>query len=150
MLACAVGLPGAVLIMASALMLGGLPFGADPLWAIEPMTLSEAAALRDNGEVVRLLELGADVNGASRVREQILEDHPLVLTPIEAAVAAERADMVELLLERGARMDEAMWTRLMCFSMGVKADDVRTLLESRRPRASVGNCDAAQVPWKPL
>ena len=147
LLACALGLPGVLLIVATAAMLVGLPFGADPLWAVEPITLSEAAALRDNGEVVRLIELGADVNGTSAVRPNILTEHSLVVTPIEAAVAAERADMVELLLEQGARMDAALWTRLMCFSASVEADDVRALLEPRRPEGSVEDCDHVQARW---
>lgn len=149
-LVCAVSLPGVLLIVATAAMLVGLPFGADPLWTVEPMTLSEAAALRDNGEVARLIELGEDVNGAGVVRPHVLADHSLVVTPIEAAVAAERADMVELLLEQGARVDAAMWTRLMCFSASVEAEDVLALLEPRRPEASVDNCDLVHVPWQPL
>jgi hypothetical protein len=147
LLACALCLPGALLIVATTAMLAGLPFGADPLWSVEPMTLSEAAALRDNGEVVRLIELGEDVNGKSTVRPDILTGHSLVLTPIEAAVAAERADMVELLLEQGARMDAALWIRLMCFSASVGADDVRALLEPRRPEGSVENCDRVETRW---
>ena len=106
-----------------------------------------AAALRDNGEVVRLIESGEDVNGASVVRPLILSGRALVVTPIEAAVAAERADMVELLLEQGARMDAALWTRLMCFSVSVEADDVRALLEPRRPEASVEDCDGVEIGW---
>jgi hypothetical protein len=142
-----VSLPGVLLIVTTAAMLVGLSFGADPLWTVEDMTLSEAAALRDNGEVARLIELGEDVNGTSLVRPDILADHSLLVTPIEAAVAAKRADMVELLLEHGARMDVAMWTRLMCFSSSVKAEDVLSLLEPRRPEASVENCDFVHVPW---
>ena len=143
----ALGLPGALLIAATAVMLIGLPLGADPLWAVEPITLSEAAALRDNGEVVRLIDSGVDVNGTSAVRPDILSAHSLVMTPIEAAVAAERADMVELLLEQGARMDAALWTRLMCFSASVEADDVRALLEPRRPEDAVEHCDGIEIGW---
>ena len=144
---CALGLPGVLLIAATTAMLFGLPFGADPLWAVEPITLSEAAALRDNGEVVRLIESGEDVNGASKVRSDILSARSLVVTPIEAAVAAERADMVELLLENGARPDAVLWTRLMCFSASVEADDVRALLEPRRPEGSVEGCDGIEIGW---
>ena len=144
---CALGLPGVLLIAATAVMLIGLPLGVDPLWAVEPITLSEAAALRDNGEVVRLIDSGGDVNGTSAVRPDILSAHSLVMTPIEAAVAAERADMVELLLEQGARMDAALWTRLMCFSASVEADDIRALLEARRPEDAVEHCDGVEIGW---
>lgn len=146
-LMCALGLPGVLLIAGTTAMLIGLPFGADPLWSVEPVTLSEAAALRDNGEVVRLIESGANVNATSPVRPDIFSAQSLVMTPIEAAVAAERADMVELLLEQGARPDVVLWNRLMCFSASVEADDVRALLEPRRPEGSVEDCDGIGVGW---
>jgi hypothetical protein len=147
LLMCALGLPGLLLIAATTAMLIGLPFGVDPLWAVEPVTLSEAAALRDNGEVVRLIDSGEDVNGTSAVRPDILSAHSLVVTPIEAAVAAERADMVDLLLEQGARLDADLWTRLMCFSASVEADDVQALLEPRRPEGVVEHCDGVEIGW---
>ena len=140
-------LPGAVLIVATAAMLLGLPFGADPLWRVEPLTLPEAAALRDNGEVVRLIDLGEDPNKAGPVRPNFLRNDAQVVTPLEAAVGARRADMVELLLENGAVMDAAMWTRLMCFAQVVDAGDVRALIEPRRPAQASETCDGVQTPW---
>jgi ankyrin repeat protein len=143
----ALGVPGVLLVAATAAMLMGLPFGIDPLWAVEPTTLSEAAALRDNGEVVRLIELGADVNGTSLVRPNIVAERELTMTPLEAAVAAERADMVELLLEQGARVDPAQWTSLMCFAGSVEADDVRALLAPLHTQPLTDDCDRVQIPW---
>jgi hypothetical protein len=145
--AIGLGLPGLLFVAATAVMLMGLPFGMDPLWAVEPTTLSEAAALRDNGEVVRLIELGADVNGASLVRPNVLAERELTMTPLEAAVAAERADMVELLLERGARVDVAQWTRLMCFAASVEADEIRALLAPLQAEPLTDACDRVQIPW---
>jgi hypothetical protein len=145
--AWALCLPGAVLIVATAAMLLGLPFGADPLWQVEPLTLPEAAALRDNGEVVRLIDLGEDPNGAGPVRPNFLRNDTQVLTPLEAAVGARRADMVELLLENGAVMDAAMWTRLMCFAGVVDAGDVRDVLEARRPAHASDRCADVRTPW---
>lgn len=142
-----VALPGALLIVATAIMLAGLPFGRDPLWAVEPLTLSEAAALRDNGEVVRLIHSGSDVNAKSIVRADVFSDQSLTMTPLEAAVAAERADMVELLLEQGARPDAGQWTRLMCFAASVEADDVRALLEPQRPDGASESCDGVAIGW---
>ena len=136
-----------MLIAATAVLLAGLPFGADPLWAVEPLTLSEAAALRDNGEVVRLIDSGGDVNAAGVVRADVFSDRALEMTPLEAAVAGERADMVELLFEHGARPDPAQWTRLMCFAASVEADDVRALLEPRRPDGASEECDGVPIGW---
>ena len=145
--ACALALPGALLIIATAAMLLGLPFGVDPLWQVEPLTLPEAAALHDNGEVVRLIDLGEDPNRAGPVRPNLLRNDAQVVTPLEAAVGAERADIVELLLEHGAVMDAAMWTRLMCFAEVVDAGDVRDVLEPRRPARASDECADVPTPW---
>jgi len=145
--ACALALPGALLIIATAAMLLGLPFGVDPLWQVEPLTLPEAAALHDNGEVVRLIDLGEDPNRAGPVRPNLLRNDAQVVTPLEAAVGARRADMVGLLLENGAVMDAALWTRLMCFAEVVDAGDVRDVLESRRPAGASDDCAFVETPW---
>lgn len=145
--ALAICLPGSLLIVATAAMLIGLPFGVDPLWRVEPLTLSEAAALHDSGEVVRLITLGEDPNTAGPVRPNFLRNDAQVVTPLEAAVGAGRADMVELLLENGAVMDAAMWTRLMCFAVVVDAGDVRDVLEPRRPAAASEHCANVSTPW---
>jgi ankyrin repeat protein len=147
MLASALGLPGAVLILATTAMLLGLPFGVDPLWQVETLTLPEAAALRDNGEVVRLIDLGEDPNSAGPVRQNFLRNDAQVVTPLEAAVGARRGDMVELLLQNGAVIDAAMWTRLICFAEVVDAGDVRDVLERRRPANASDQCADVRTPW---
>jgi ankyrin repeat protein len=143
----AVALPGTALILATALMLAGLLFGLDPLWRVEPLTLAEAAALRDNGEVVRLINAGADPNEATTVRAEFLRNDPLTITPLEAAVGSDRVDMVELLLDHGAVLDPFTWTRLMCFAIAIEAEESRALLEQRRPAGSSLDCDHVRTPW---
>src|SRR5688500_20198729 len=108
----AFALPGALLILGTAVMLLGLAFGIDPLWRVEPLTLAEAAALRDNGEVVRLIHAGENPNAPTTVRAELLRNDPLTLTPLEAAVGSDRPDMIEVLLENRAILDAATWTRL--------------------------------------
>ena len=147
LLAAALSLPGVLLIAATAAMFAALPFGVDPLWYVEPVSLPEAAALRDNGEVMRLIGLGADPNEAGSVRQNFAHNEAQVLTPLEAAVGIRRADMVELLLENGARMDTATWTRLTCFSDVVKAGDVRAILDGRRPQDAPATCEGVRTPW---
>lgn len=105
------------------------------------------AALRDNGEVMRLIGLGADPNQAGTMRADFAHNEAQVLTPLEAAVGTRRTDMVELLLEHGAHMDAAMQTRLTCFARRVEADDVRALLEERRPPDASATCEGVQTPW---
>ena len=143
----ATGLPGALLVIGTAAMLVALTFGADPLWTVEPLTLPEAAALHDNGEIVRLIELGADPNSADTVRADVVHHDAQVLTPLEAAVGAEREDIVQLLLELGAVLDPPTWIRLACFADAVGAPDVRSLLDERRPAGAPSSCDGVEIPW---
>jgi hypothetical protein len=128
-------------------MLLGVPFGIDPIWYVEPLTLSEAAALRDNGEALRLIDLGADVNKATTVRAQFVYHNQSILTPLEAAVAARRPDMIQLLLDHGAEMDGRTWKRLMCFADVVTADDVRVLLTPLQPPGAPVSCTDVSTPW---
>lgn len=140
-------LPGALLVAATAVMLLAVPFGIDPMWHVESVSLPEASALRDNGEVMRLIGLGADPNQAGAVRKDLAHNEEFVLTPLEAAVSIDRTDMVELLLENGARMDAATWTRLMCFADAIDAGEVRDLLEQRRPQDASASCEGVSTPW---
>ena len=114
---------------------------------MEPVSLPEATALRDNGEVMRLIGLGADPNEAGTVRAGFAHNEAQMLTPLEAAVGIRRADMVEVLLENGSVMDATTWTRLTCFAGVVEAGDVRALLEQRRPQDASASCEGAQTPW---
>jgi hypothetical protein len=144
----AMAAPGALLIVATAIMLAAAVLGVDPLWSVEPVTLSEATAAHDNGEVVRLITTGANPNAPSRVRDGLVTNKDMMLTPLEAAVGARRADMVELLLDHGATMPPPVWTRLRCFADVVDASDVATLLDARRPEdVPPYSCDAVATPW---
>jgi hypothetical protein len=74
-----------------------------PFWRWEPLNLAEAAALRDRGEVARLLAEGVDPNAVYPVRGGILRSHPTEMTPMAAATAARRDEIVQILLDGGAR-----------------------------------------------
>ena len=67
-------------------------------------SLAEAAALRDNGEVVRLIQSGEDPNKAGTVRPELLRNDAQVVTPLEAAVGIDRRDMLETLIENGGEI----------------------------------------------
>jgi len=140
-------MPGALLILATAVMLLGLPFGIDPLWRVEPLTLAEAAALRDNGEVMRLIAAGEDPNKAGTVRAELLRNDALVVTPLEAAVGIDRPDIIEVLLDNGAVLDAMSWTHLMCFAASIEADEAVEFLGQRRPADAATACDHVQTPW---
>ena len=115
----------AVVLMAALL-------GHDPLWPVEDVTLAEAALLRDDGEVVRLIGLGEDPNGHYRIRRKLMKRSPRLVTPLEAAVLASRPMMVRLLLAHGALPDSDTWTAV-CESERKEIADIRALLEPLTP-----------------
>lgn len=90
-------------LVASAWMVIGWASGGNPFWADPHMTVSEAAGLASSGEVVRLIkQKHQDPSQAWPVREGILGVAQTV-TPLEAAVAVRRFEMVRVLLDLGAR-----------------------------------------------
>lgn len=134
----AVGVSAAIIVNAAA---GGSP----PFWRGGPLTLSEAAALRDQGEVARLTLSGSDPNAAYSLRPGILA--AASLTPLEAAVGARRAEMVELLMLHGATVDETSWRRLHCFALRTGAADVVEMLDRRKPANATSSCEGISTPF---
>jgi hypothetical protein len=100
-----IALPPVALAIVRAAFLAMAFAGAHPFWQWQPLTLSEAAALRDSGEVARLLADGQDPNGVYSVREGFLNNGPASLTPVQAARANHRDEIVQLLIDGGARAD---------------------------------------------
>lgn len=94
-------LPLAATIAVRLVLLGASVSGHPILWGPEPLTLSEAAAFRDAGEVVRLLAAGHDPNATYPVRDGAVKGR-VAATPLEAARGAGRDDIVQLLLDAGA------------------------------------------------
>ena len=134
----AVGVSAVIVVSAAA-------EGAPPFWHGGPLTLSEAAALRDQGEVSRLTASGADPNAVYELRPGVLAASSL--TPLEAAVGARRAEMVELLMLRGANVDEAGWRRLHCFALETGAADVVQVLERYTPANATASCEGIRTPF---
>lgn len=95
--------PAALLALARVVFLVLAIWDVHPFWMFEPLNLAEAAALRDRGEVARLLAEGEDPNATYRVRRGIVREYPMQLTPMAAAVAARRDEIVQILLDGGAK-----------------------------------------------
>jgi hypothetical protein len=129
----AASVPGAVIVFATAVMLGLAAAGRHPLWPHDRLTLPEAAALRDAGEVARLVATGADPNAAGTIRPRMLLDTTVTMTPLQAAVEAERAEIVSLLLSSGATPGDAEWTALVCQARSHSSEDIVTVLRAWRP-----------------
>lgn len=111
--------------------------GHHPLWRTEALNLSEAAALRDRGEMARLLAAGADPRAARPVRAGFLYQRPAMLTPADAAVLADRPEILQLLLDYGLSFDGAQWRRAWC---AAASDGTRAVLAQVRPGDAVPAC----------
>jgi len=144
-----VAAPGLLFVLLTVGLVVGPAVGWDPIWYSEPLSLPEAAGLRDNAEIVRLIQHGADPNAPGVVRAGFVKSNAITLTPLEAAVGIRREDTVALLLDEGATMDAATWTRLTCFARQERAGDVVRLLESRRPADAdaAADCAGVKTPW---
>lgn len=117
----------AALTAAASAVIGGT-LGAHPFWADPRMTVSEAAGLASSGEVVRLVQHEhQDPSQAWPVREGILGASQSV-TPLEAAVAIRRYEMVVVLLRLGAApRTAAERTALICRAA---ANDLDAIVEA--------------------
>jgi hypothetical protein len=144
LIACA--LPSVVAVAVSAVIVGAAVIGGSPpFWRGGTLTLSEAAALRDQGEVTRLTLSGTDPNAVYPLRPGVIAAG--ALTPLEAAVGARRAEMVELLMLRGARVDASGWRRLHCFALSTGAADVVEMLERYTPANGTASCEGIRTPF---
>ena len=134
----AVAVSAAIVVMAVTNM-------APPFWRGGSLTLSEAAALHDQGELVRLIASGHDPNAVYALRADVLAAR--ALTPLEAAVGARRPEMVELLIRHGAAVDSDAWRRLHCFAIATGDADVAQMLDRFRPAASESSCEGISTPF---
>ena len=116
------------------------PFGLNFLWPRHELNVSEAAAARDEAQVVRFLEAGGNADVRWNVRAGLVSDTADTVTPLEAAVAVDDAEMVRRILARRAPMDADMWVRLQCLAEG---DVVTRLLDERRPPQAVARCEGS-------
>ena len=142
--AVALAAPGCLLAAASAVLFTMAAFDRHPMWPHQPTNLAEAAGVRDEAEVVRLIEHGSDPNARYAVRPGLIFDSPIRLTPLEAAVAADDAVIVGLLLANGVVMDAALWVYLRCIAEG---DEVPQALDRDRPAGAQPRCDDVSPPW---
>ena len=130
--AVALAVPAAVCVFAAAaVVVAGVTSGYRPMASPTDLTLSEAAALRDQAEVLRQIRRGADPNAPARVRPGFIRGSEDVITPLQAAVAQRRLETVRLLVEQGAIIDARNLPELWCFARRLEAADILTFLETR-------------------
>jgi hypothetical protein len=119
-----------------------------PRWPDEYLNLSEAVAVRDTAEVVRLIEGGVDPDGRFMVRPGLVDnDRQVRITPLEAATAIRHAELVELLLERGARPTPDAWLRLRCVGEASGDEDLVAALNKANSGPDTPHCTGTETLW---
>ena len=102
------------------------------LWPADQVTLPEAIATRNNAEALRLIAAGDDPNRRARVRDGLLVNgRDVVVSPVEAAVGAQRADSLRMLLANGATVDGQALRVLRCYERERQDAGVRDILDAR-------------------
>ena len=142
--ALAVALPGCLLAAATVVALTLAAFGEHPMWPHEDVNLAEAAGVREEAEVVRLIEQGQNPNASYPVRSGLLFERPVTLTPLEAAVINNDPAIVAVLFANGVALDGPSWVALRCFAGNSR---VSPILEAHRPAAVLLECAGLKPPW---
>jgi hypothetical protein len=147
-LSLVVSAPALALALVEASVLGIALFGSHPRWPDPALNLSEATAVRDNAEVIRLLERGDDPNARLTVRAGLLgNDAAVSATPMEAAVSIRRTELMSLLFRRGAALRDDDWRRLRCVAERQEFGDVVRILDQHRGPASQSACTGEERLW---
>ena len=119
--------------------------GERPLvWRARPVTLSEAIANRDQGEVVRQVGTGVSLDGRYDVYDVIKRGRHTPATPLEAAIATREDYMFELGLAYGAHLGPDNARGLFCLAEAEKATDIRDAL---REKFGPQDCAGVTLPW---
>ena len=112
------------------------------------MTLTEAAAIASHADVARLLQRGADPNAPARLRAGIVRNRESVMTPLEAATGSIRTGPVQMLVDRGATIDQKTVPVLWCSAVARGNGDMLTFLREHAPRGDVPvDCNGVRSVW---
>ena len=122
----------------------GVPRGFDN----RTLTLTEASAVASHADAALLLRNGADPNAASRLRAGLVMNRETTMTPLEAATGAIRSGPVQMLVDRGATIDENNYAVLWCGAMARRNNDMLRFLESRRPNTGTVDCAKVRALWR--
>lgn len=144
----AVALPGALVALWSLGLCAMTLAGHNPYWVEQPVNLSEAAALRDAATVVNLIQRGVDPRQPYPVPAGRLFDRAVMVTPLEAAVAARRPEVVAAILSTRP-LDTPAWTAAACLARSLPEEDLRQLVAAHRPAGAAVDVDCTGYtrPW---
>ena len=144
----AAALPAAAVGLQSLAAAAGSVVGANPQWAAAPVNITEAAAMRDQATVVRLMDRGVDAHARYELRKDLVFDEPATMTPFEAAIATERAEVASLMLWNGYRIDDpGEWRQLRCLAQLEDNSEIGALLDTVKPAGAVLECSGVIRPW---
>jgi len=143
-LVLAVALPAAGWVVLTIAWLAGAAAGFPSGFDGRTMTLTEAAAIASYADADRLLRGGADPNARLHLRAGLIRNRESTMTPLEAATGAIRTGPVQMLVDRGARIDDQTSPVLWCAAVARRNQDMLRFLESRR-QSSLSSIDCATV-----
>jgi hypothetical protein len=138
--------PALAWLVGAAIVLLASLAGYRALAAPADFTLSEAAALRDGAEVLRQIGAGRDPSARAVVRPGVLSDPEYLITPLEAATAARHTEVVQLLLRRGAVLNDANMVVLFCLAQDTKATGILSILMEQAPPGFDPDCAGVHLP----
>jgi hypothetical protein len=113
------------------------------------LNLTEAVAVRDQAEMMRLIERGDDPNRREPVREGLLEDDTVNAMPIEAAVSLRQPELVSLLYQNGAALGAEDWRRLTCYAKREELASVLKVLTEHMPAGAAMDCAGDETLFPP-
>lgn len=143
----ALAVPGAVWVVFCVLWLVGAAFGIPAGFEGRSMTLTEASAVASHADAWRLLRDGADPNADARLRAGLVRNSEKTITPLEAATASIRTGPVQMLVDRGARIDDRNYAVLWCGAMARNNRDMLRFLDTRRPDHAQIDCARVRSLW---
>jgi hypothetical protein len=115
------------------------------LWEPVTLTLAEAAAAGDLGDIAQLIGTGEDPNRPAAVRPGLLGDQPAAMTPLEAAARGGQVEAFALLVRRGAVATSGEMAVLRCAEREEPNAEIKAMLDQLDgPVAST--CDTALTP----
>ena len=145
LLMAALAAPGVVIALLTGVS-GISAFVADrPLiLAPVPRNAAEAAGNRDVADLL-IMSMATDINAPAEARIPLRLHEPNVLTPLEAAVVSERAYMIRLVHDLGARLGREELRTLRCIAQARK--DRGTIAYLADVDSSPLHCDGIRVPY---
>ena len=144
----ALALPALAWIAAGTVVIVAALFGYRALAAPADLTMSEAAVLRDEAELLRQMRHGVAPDAAYTIRRGMLSEQDYIMTPLEAAIAARHAEVVQLLVDNGATLNDANLPRLICLARLSDATDIAAFLQTHSPPAAASvDCTGIRLPW---